>query len=64
MSVRLTKKRLEIILSALAYFEMELIENEQWIFECASEADAQATIDGARSWAHEQLEKRKAKETR
>lgn len=56
--MRLTKKRLDMINRALGYWETELIENEAWRSHFATEADAQATLKGARAWVWEQLMKR------
>lgn len=63
MSVRLTEKRLEVIISALAYWETIL--GDMGINGC-SEADyrqQEKEREQAFMWAHQELAKRKAKKT-
>lgn len=64
MSVRLTEKRLEIIIHALAYWGTVLDDSECELWE--TEAEYQR-IEHEREqvfiWAHQQLAKRKARKT-
>lgn len=62
MSVRLTKKRLEIIIDALAYWETMIDDEDCHLWETEAEFQRlQHDCIQAQVWAHQQLAKRKAR---
>lgn len=64
MSVRLTEKRLDIIISALAYWETILEDGEGVCWETEAEYRQQEKErEQAFIWAHQELAKRKARKT-
>lgn len=64
MSVRLTEKRLDIIISALAYWETILEDGEGVCWETEAEYRQQENErEQAFMWAHQELAKRKARKT-
>ena len=58
--MRLTKKRLDLLQTAVAYYETMLIDNEMWRDDYNSERAAQSDVDGIRAWIEKQLNKRGA----
>lgn len=64
MSVRLTEKRLDIIVSALAFYEDYLDDGEGVCWETQAEYRQQEKErEQAFIWAHQELAKRKARKT-
>lgn len=64
MSVRLTEKRLEVIIHALAYWETMLEDGEGTCWETEAEYRQQEKErEQAFIWAHQELAKRKAGKT-
>jgi len=64
MSVRLTEKRLDMIISALAYWETMLEDGEGTCWETEAEyRRLQHDCVQAQVWAHKELAKRKARKT-
>lgn len=58
--MNLTKKRLELLLAALAAEECSLIDDEGWQHSYPSEQAAQKEVDATRAWIINQLNKRGA----
>ena len=58
--MNLTKKRLELLLAALAAEECSLIDDQFWQHSYPTEQAAQKEIDAARAWINKQLDKRGA----
>lgn len=64
MSVRLTEKRLKVIISALAYWETVLDDSMGHLWETEAEyQQMEKEREQAFIWAHQELAKRKAKKT-
>lgn len=64
MSIRLTEKRLEVIISALAYYETMLEDGEGFAWETDAEyRQKEKDREQAFIWAHQELAKRKAGKT-
>jgi hypothetical protein len=58
--MNLTKKRLELLLTALGTEETHLIDDGMWVCQYRSERAAQKEIDATRAWVNNQLNKRGA----
>jgi hypothetical protein len=58
--MRLTRKRLDLLLTAVGYYELHLIDDEMWRDHYKSERAAQTDIDAVKAWCHNQLNKRGA----
>ncbi len=58
--MRLTRKRLDLLLTALAYHETNLFDNQMWRDDYESQRAAQTDVDGTRAWINNQLNKRGA----
>lgn len=57
-STRLTTRRIELLISAIAAEEESLIEKELWVYLYPTEKAARAEIDATREWLYAQLRKR------
>lgn len=49
-----------MILTAVAYYELNLIDDQMWRDHYKSERAAQADVDAVKAWCHKQLNKRGA----